>query len=173
MAVIKSKVSAKEKEKTVKKRTAHDNLVDIADKWLKRKGCQVRITDRMRALTLSGEQPDNIGWRDGLSVMVECKTSRSDFLADLKKRFRVKDKGLGDWRFYLSPPGIIKPEDLPEGWGLLWLEGKKVIEVYGVPSNSQWWSQRPFESDKHEVTILMASALRRIEKAGYLSLIYK
>ncbi|EFZ65999.1 upf89.0 domain protein [Escherichia coli 2534-86] len=26
---------------------------------------------------------------------------------------------MGDWRFFISEPGIISIEDLPPGWGLL------------------------------------------------------
>lgn len=174
MAVIKKKEPPKiSKSHFVKSQSAHDQLVKKADTWLKRKGCIVRLDDRIKANTLSGEAPDNVGWRDGLSVMIECKTSRSDFLADQKKRFRVADKGIGDWRFYLCPEGVIQPDDLPEGWGLLWVVGSKIIEISGVPSNAQWWSKRPFIGDKHEETILLTSALRRIVKAGYMDAIYK
>lgn len=174
MAVIKRKVTlAVSKKNVIKKERLHDKLVKKADQWLKRKGCIVRIDDRMRANTLSGEQPDNVGWRDGLSLMIECKSSRGDFLADSKKRFRIQGKGIGDWRFYICPEGVINPEDLPEGWGLLWVKGEKIIEVIGVPANTQWWAKRPFESDKHEETILLTSALRRIAKKGHLELIYQ
>lgn len=174
MAVVKrQKADTKTPKASSKEPSVHDQLVQSADTWLKRQGCKVRITDRMRAATLSGEQPDNVGWRDGLSVMVECKTSRSDFLADRKKRFRDPGKGIGDWRFYLCPEGVIQPDELPDGWGLLWLKDGTVKAIKGIPANTQWWSRRPFTGDKHEETILLISALRRIEKAGYLDLIYE
>ncbi|EIN73630.1 hypothetical protein ECPA10_3106, partial [Escherichia coli PA10] len=41
-------------------------------------------------------------------------------MADRKKRFRKNPSlGMGDWRFFISEPGIISIEDLPPGWGLL------------------------------------------------------
>ena len=54
---------------------------------------------------VSGEMPDAIGWkRASRSVLVECKISRADFLADRDKPFRQKsDLGLGCERFYLTP----------------------------------------------------------------------
>lgn len=85
-------------------------------------GYSVIIRDPFRAYTISGERPDAIGWRDGISILIECKASHADFLADRKKPFRAEtdnQQGMGDWRFYLCPPEIIKPEELPEGWGLL------------------------------------------------------
>lgn len=178
MAVIHNRhprppVSKRTNTLALKKVSLHDQLVEIADRWLKRKGCQVRITDQMRASTLSGEQPDNVGWRDGLSLMIECKTSRGDFLADQKKRFRRTREGMGDWRFYLCPEGVITPEDLPEGWGLLWVKNGKVQEITGVPANTQWWSRKPFEGNKRDETILLTSALRRVAKAGHLDSIYR
>ena len=52
--------------------------------------------------------------------MVECKITRDDFLADRDKPFRQKPaRGVGSERFYLTPPVLIKLEELPPGWGLL------------------------------------------------------
>jgi hypothetical protein len=52
---------------------------------------------------------------------------RSDFLADKRKFFRhYAESGLGDFRYYLCPPGIISVDDLPEHWGLLWLMGERI-----------------------------------------------
>ncbi|MDA3176190.1 hypothetical protein JWE21_29185, partial [Klebsiella pneumoniae] len=40
--------------------------------------------------------------------LIEAKCSRSDLLADRKKPFRVEpEKGMGDWRFMISEPGIV------------------------------------------------------------------
>lgn len=66
------------------------------------------------------EQPDAIGFTGEKSIVVEAKTSRSDFLADLKKPFRVHpQEGMGLYRYYICEPGIISEEMLPERWGLL------------------------------------------------------
>ena len=56
-------------------------------------------------LAPSGEMPDAIGWKRGChSVLVECKSSRADFLADREKPWRQKpENGAGCERFYLTP----------------------------------------------------------------------
>lgn len=104
----------------------HAELVKRAERWLRNtRRCGVVICE---AAAQSGETPDAIGWRFGgkLSVLVECKASRADFLADKRKWCRKNGAthSLGDERYYLAPAGIIKPEDLPERWGLLELSGK-------------------------------------------------
>ncbi len=155
----------------MKDKTLHDELCVRAGKWLKSIGCGAYFDDRLVAST--SEQPDAIGWRDGISILVEVKTSRSDFLADKKKWFR-KDpsKGMGDWRFFMCPTDLIKVEDLPEGWGLLYCDGKSVKKVHGFPPNTKWYSM-PFTSDKREETRILSSAIRRIEEKGLLDEAYK
>lgn len=72
-----------------------------------------------------GEQPDVLGVNMyGESILVEVKVSRSDFLSDKKKPWRQDGKGIGDKRVYLTPKGLLKPEEIPYGWQL-W-------EVHGV-----------------------------------------
>ena len=68
------------------------------------------------------------------TVMIEVKTSRSDFLADKRKYARSKvaeelNHQIGNYRYYLCPDGVIKEEDLPENWGLLIYDGKKIQRV--------------------------------------------
>ena len=69
----------------------------------------------------SGETPDVIGWKGRCrSVLIECKVSRADFLADREKPFRKDPSlGMGCERFYLTPAGLIRPAELPGKWGLL------------------------------------------------------
>ena len=58
----------------------------------------------------------------GVTLLIECKVSRSDFLADKKKPFRVKpEQGMGQYRMYACPKGMIKKGEIPEGWGLLYV----------------------------------------------------
>ncbi|WP_110693329.1 hypothetical protein [Salinicola halophyticus] len=152
----------------------HSELCLRAEKWLRNAiGCGVTFDDRFQAATHNGEQPDAIGWRDGLSFLVEVKVSRADFLADRKKRFRNDPTlGMGDWRFYLCPPGMILPSELPEGWGLLYCHDKKVEKVHGVPNNTQYWMGRPFNGNKLPEMQLMYSALRRLKLRGRFHEIY-
>lgn len=156
------------------KNTAHYDMCLIAEKWLKSIGCGVVFRDGFKAFTCYGEQPDALGFRSGVSILIEVKVSRADFLADAKKLFRSDpSKGMGDWRFYMCPEGIIKECDLPEGWGLLYVDGKgKVKRIFGVPGNSKIGSKSPFDGHKKSENAMMYSALRRLVIRGHFETIY-
>lgn len=152
----------------------HDNLCQVAMKFLHRNGFKVVFGDRFQTVNATGEQPDAIGFRHEASCLIEVKVSRSDFLADRHKRFRANPNlGMGDWRFYLSPVNIITVDDLPEGWGLLLVDGKRVCEMYGWPSNGVWSSEKPFIANKQAEWQHMYSALRRLERFGHLDAIHQ
>ncbi|AXF52983.1 MAG: hypothetical protein [Caudoviricetes sp.] len=152
----------------------HDDLCSIAFKYLRNNGFGVAFHDKFKACTHSGEQPDAMGFRSGASCLIECKRTRSDFLADRKKKFRIDpDLGMGDWRFMLAPKGLIKVDELPKGWGLLETDGKRVYKTHGWPGNAQWISDRPFIGSKINETAYMYSALRRMEIRGHLKDVYE
>jgi hypothetical protein len=134
----------------------HAQLVDMAVKWLRSYGCGVVLSEQACA---SGEMPDAIGWKRAChSVVVECKTTRSDFLADRSKPFREKPEiGVGCERFYLAPAGLIKREELLAGWGLLECCGRK-IEVVRASEKKM----RAGKGFRYEMNLLLAS-LRRVE----------
>ena len=73
----------------------HAQLVARAADWLRRRyGCGIVLSEQYCA---TGEIPDVIGWKASCqSVLVECKASRGDFLADASKAFRVEpEAGVG------------------------------------------------------------------------------
>ena len=79
------------------------------------------------------------------SAVIEVKISHSDFLADKKKWHRgevAEKKGMQDGmkRWYLCPEGVIKKEELPEKWGLLYWDGNKIYPVVapGRFDNTSW-----------------------------------
>src|ERR1700739_3032218 len=96
----------------------HGQLVDRAVRWLRSYRCGVVLSEQA---CVSGEMPDAIGWKQAChSVLVECKVTRADFLADRAKPFRLKpEKGVGSERFYMTPAELVKTDELPAGWGLL------------------------------------------------------
>ena len=142
----------------------HDLLCQRAERFLRSNGFSVAFSDRFQAAVATGEKPDAIGFRNGASCLIEVKCSRSDFLADRKKHFRIDPTaGMGDWRFFMSEPGIIGVKDLPDGWGLLHVSGRKVIKVYGWPPNSYWLMRKPFVANKQAECDFLYSALRRIK----------
>lgn len=54
------------------------------------------------------------------TYLVEAKVSLIDFKKDAKKIFRINPEiGVGKYRFYACPKGLLKLEDLPEKWGLI------------------------------------------------------
>lgn len=141
----------------------HTEICKQAKKWVMKQGFGVALDDSVRAWLETGEQPDVIAWRSNASLVIEVKVSRSDFLAEKKKPFRKNPKlGMGDWRFYLSPPGVIQQNDLPEGWGLLHiLDNGKIEPVVGWPPNTEWGTHKPFFGNKASEMAMMYSALRR------------
>lgn len=152
--------------------TTHDDLVIRAERWLRSIGCGVTFRELVANVS-SGEIPDAIGWKYGVSILIECKISRADFLSDKKKRFRqFPEHGMGDWRFFFCPEGIIQPDDLPAGWGLLHATPKTVLRVHGAPKGNAGWGSAPFQGHKRYETMLMASALRRLHLRGHLETIY-
>jgi len=68
--------------------------------------------------------------KSGYSVEIEVKISRSDYLADFKKRkhdlFNTPDPAVEiPNRFYFAcPEGMIKPEEVPSYAGLIWCESR-------------------------------------------------
>lgn len=97
---------------------SHAELVQRAGSWLRARGCSVVLLEPFSVR--SHEQPDALGFRLGWwSIAIECKTSRSDFLRDKTKIVRINDISVGQERYYLTPPKLLKPTELPEGWGLL------------------------------------------------------
>jgi hypothetical protein len=134
----------------------HAQFVEKAVRWLRHYRCGVVLSEQACA---SGEMPDAIGWkRASHSVLVECKVTRADFLADRGKPFRLKpEQGVGCERFYLTPSGLIKREELLPGWGLLEVCGRAVEMVH--PSAKNLRSATGF---RYEMNLLLAS-LRRVE----------
>lgn len=105
---------------------SHSELCSIAVKWLRTHGCLVIFKERSSNCT--SEIPDAIGFMNRGSILIECKTSRSDFLADSKKIFRDpehEERGMGKLRYYMSEPDIIKVCDIPTKWGLIHVKNGK------------------------------------------------
>jgi hypothetical protein len=134
----------------------HAQLVQLAVQWLRRYRCGVVLSEQA---CISGEVPDAIGWqRASHSVVVECKVSRADFLADLEKPFRRnQETAVGCERFYLTLSGLLEVAELPEGWGLLAYHSRKITMVRASARNLR--SKKGFGC---EMNLLLAS-LRRVE----------
>ena len=112
--------------------------------------CKVVLTECSGRL----EIPDAMGWKDSMSIdsiLVECKASRSDFFADLRKEHRRDPncpENPGDLRYYLTPPRLLKSEEIPTGWGLIEAHEGRIITIVAAP-------KRPF------------NAMRRAKESQY------
>jgi len=118
-------------------RASHDELSLIVAKWLKKHSQNILIpncaTIAVDMKTIEEEKPDVIGWNGCSSIMIEVKVGRGDFLQDFKKPFRkYPEKGVGQYRYYCCPDGLIKENEIPEKWGLLYLNDKNKIEIIKV-----------------------------------------
>ena len=139
----------------------HSALVELAVRWLRTSyRCGIILSEQA---CCTGEVPDVIGWKARCrSVLVECKISRADFLAERGKPWRMDvdaQGALGCERFYMAPAGLIATAELPPGWGLLEVRGRKV-EI-AVACNKRKSLRTP-EGLLNEMNLLLAS-LRRVE----------
>lgn len=139
----------------------HSDLVSLAAKWLTTKApnislkCQYAVTEFVFA---GHESPDVFGIRSGQTVLLEVKVSRSDFLADKKKKGRNTANSLGQFRYYVTPSDMIKTEEVGQ-WGHIEYDGHRFIIL--KPSVS-------FDISRVAEMDLMYSILRRLVKPGIL-----
>jgi hypothetical protein len=148
----------------------HDRLVSMAMRWLRRyhdgretggdylSSCTVVLRE---FYSRNWAIPDAIGFNADVSVVVECKATRSDFRADLQKSHRYHLKQLGNYRFYLTPQNLVVIAEVPEGWGLLYASKKQIKVVKPAPFHGD-----P-EIDSAERDILYSIA-RRVVKRGLM-----
>lgn len=152
----------------------HKELIEIAYKWvLNNTSCGFAFKELVSQTT--NEIADVIGFGSGgHSVMIEVKVSRSDFLQDKKKSFRHKpENGMGSQRFYLCPTDLIKVTDLPEGWGLIYVNDKmKARCVFSPYKGNIGERNKVLKKNLLAEHGLMYSALRRLTLKGRLDEIY-
>ena len=152
----------------------HSELVEAGYKWcLSRCGFAFK---ELVTLNGSGEVPDVIGFKDDGTFLLEAKTSRSDFSSDKKKRFREHpERGMGDWRFYICPKGMVNISELPELWGLIEVNEKgkarTTYNPFGKGNIYSRWTRQP----KNHIAerAMMFSALRRLHLRKRIDEIYE
>jgi len=137
----------------------HDELVARAVRWLRgTQRCSVVISE-----TASGtyQIPDAIGWRNrDYSILVECKTSRSDFFADRKHKACHRDYGMGYLRYYMTRPDLLREEEIPADWGFLEVHPKYVRVKRKAEKRP--WKQMGYARSMEASQLL--SALRILQK---------
>lgn len=109
-------------------------------------------------VTSASETPDAIGffYSGNRSILIECKASVSDYYSDRSKPFRKSPElGIGDWRWYMTPKGLINDSwELPAGWGLLEVCGK-VVRAKRLPTK--------MGKNLNAETNILWSAVRRLQ----------
>ena len=138
----------------------HYNLCLEGAKWLKRKKNAERFETPWKYIAVElcvygCENPDIWAFNGWSTIVVEVKTSRSDFKNDKKKWWRMPGHEqciAGNYRYYLVPKGLLKPDDLPEGVGLLEYDGKNIERTIKAARKTV---------SNHADGIIMASILRR------------
>lgn len=127
----------------------HDELISVA--WYAILPRLEMGNGRLRTfesnLTATREIPDiiSIGDDEDECVVIECKATRQDFLADRKKPFRVYPQmGMGKYRAYVVNEGVVKnPFELPEGWMCyVVIDANTIWEMVGPKSEPQCWMYR-------------------------------
>ena len=153
----------------------HSTLVQAGYKWLLSIGCAFAFKE---LVTVSKETPDVIGFKGNNSYMLECKTSRSDFFADKKKSFRkYPAEGMGRFRFYVCPKNMLKVEDLPTNWGLIYVNGNGKAEIQHNPYckslTGNIFKGGFYKRNKENEMRMMYSALRRLHILKKIDRIYE
>ncbi len=155
--------------------STHQGLVDIAELWLQKK-CGIVFAEYNAGVK---EIPDVIGFRkDGMSIMIECKNSRSDFLGDKKKSFRKQpSRGMGQYRLYCCPTGLINKVDLPPKWGLIWVSPtgrtRLVVNPFNSTGGKRYLTENKFKYNEQAERKFMYSIIRRMHLRGHLGEIYE
>jgi len=153
----------------------HRDLIDSAYRWVLGKSCGFAFKELR---SIENECADVIGFGSwSHSILIEVKVSRSDFHADKRKPFRIDPKkGMGRYRFYCCPTNMLKVSDLPDNWGLIYVNEKGrarcVHNPYTKnPEVSNIW-KGGFEYNQIAERSLMYSALRRLHLRGRIDEIY-
>lgn len=113
---------------------SHREVCDRAAKWVKANMNMGLVFVEHKTMR-SREIPDVLGLRSGgriVSFMFEVKVDRSDFTQDKNKPHRNGTvPGIGDYRFYVAPQGMIKVYELPKGWGLIeYTKGGRFLKTH-------------------------------------------
>lgn len=121
--------------------TRHRELCEASVRMLRRSGTHAKcngttVTAPSGCMVAGAElrakwqEPDAFGWGWHGTHVVECKTSRRDFLKERQKWHRHEyhaDYAIGRYRWYVTPEDVIFDGDDLRGWGHVVLAGARYI----------------------------------------------
>lgn len=134
----------------------HEELLKTAAKFIKNKA----LTHFGKSTYVvcnynDGMEPiDVFGFGGGCTQIIKVITTRMELNLDLERAYRKCPKyGVGEFRSYLCPNGLLNKEDIPKNWGLLWCDNKgKIIEILNPQKQ---------EENKAQEAKIIKSLLRR------------
>jgi len=142
----------------------HAQLCELGTSAMRRMfGCGVVASE---IASYAGESPDVFGFKNSgqETYLFEVKVSRSDFIADAKKYSRQNPhKGIGLYRYYFAPAGLITVEELPQLWGLIEVDPRRKLTIsHGKVPNSSLGNEFAFRerSTSDELALLYSIARR-------------
>jgi len=147
----------------------HAKLVKVASEWMAGKASLIATE-----IATTQEVPDVIAWgNDGVCTVIECKVSRSDYLRESKKVHHVEGRAMGDYRWYMAPEGLLKPSDIPKGFGLLEYKVGRYPRGYCVRRKVEAPLRRVGEASRcEEKKVLISIAWRSMSAASTLKLVW-
>ena len=135
----------------------HDELIKRGVNWLKN-----NQVSTMRFPIILPEYkcyansiPDVIGMNHNKTAVIECKVSRHDYFADQRKGHRHYRFQLGNLRYYLCPVGLLNPDEINNGWGLLYCHEHKIT----IEKQSEEFPKEQTRPQEYQV---MYSVIRRL-----------
>lgn len=138
----------------------HYQLCCEGAKWLRRRQNVEKYEGKWKYVAVEVcvvgcENPDIWAFNGWSTIVVEVKTSRADFLNDKKKFWQQlgNEECLGgNYRYYLTPKGLLSKDDLPPQTGLLEWDGKNITRTIAAERHTV---------SNHADMLIMASLLRR------------
>ena len=135
----------------------HGELIERATKWLKNNSVSCMrfpiILTEYRCYANSF--PDVMGMNHDRTIVIECKVSHQDYLADQHKNHRQHRFQLGNLRYYLCPAGLIAFDEVGRGWGLLYCHPHKIT----IEKQSEEFTKEQTRTQEYQV---MYSIIRRL-----------
>jgi hypothetical protein len=71
--------------------------------------------------------------------------------------YYIEHPHLGAYRYYVCPSGLLKPEEIPDGWGLIWVKNGRYYKKKGSGK---------FRRNLFQENILLVSATRKAMVSG-------
>lgn len=127
------------KPKRCKDNETHHKICCVVGKWLQGRWSGKKPYAHYVAVELvtqGCENTDVFGFNPMYSTMIEVKVSKSDFLKDKHKYANVVGR-VGDYKYYCCPTNVIKIDDLPDKWGLLYINENDKIEIIKIAEETK------------------------------------